>query len=71
MASNTQTQAKGQSTIFISGLHENVDEVEITRHIETIDKTIKVNSVFIIRDYQTYKSKGFATIEMNSNEDGT
>jgi RNA recognition motif-containing protein len=69
MASSVQGQTKTQ--LFISGLHEDVDEEIINRHFEGIDKTIKVNSVNVVRDYQTFKPKGFGFIELNSHEDGT
>jgi RNA recognition motif-containing protein len=64
------TQKKNVTTIFVSGLPEEADDDAIRRHFERIDKTISLRSINIRRDFQTYKSKGVATIELASSEDG-
>jgi hypothetical protein len=47
-----------------------VGEDTIAHNIENIDKSIRVKSIFVIRDYQTFRCKGFATVEFDSQEDG-
>lgn len=64
------TQKKTVQSLFVSGLPEEADEEAISRHFERIDKTIKVKGISIRRDFQTFKSKGAATIELASFEDG-
>ena len=57
--------------LFMSGLPDDATEDAIMRHVEAIDKTLKIKTVNVIRDNQTFKPKGFATLEMATHEDGT
>lgn len=63
------TQHASSAKLFASGLPQEVDEDGLAKHIERIDKTIRVKAVMVLRDYQTFKSKGFAIIEFVDQED--
>jgi len=54
---------------FASGLSPDVDEDTLTRHIERVDKSIRVKTVLIMRDYQTFRSKGFALLEFPTQDE--
>jgi len=62
-------QPANQAKLFASGLPQEVDEDTLSKHFERIDKSIRVKSVIIMRDYQTFRSRGLATIEFFSLED--
>ncbi len=64
-------QPANQPKLFASGLAQDVDEDTLAKHIERIDKSIRVKSVMVLRDYQTFKSKGLAIIEFADQEDCT
>ena len=64
------TQKKTVPSLFVVGLPEEADEEAINRHFERIDKTIRLKGITIRRDFTTFKSRGQATIELASIEDG-
>lgn len=49
--------------LFASGVPQDMDEDMLAKQIERIDKSLQVKSVTILRDYQTFKSKGLAILE--------
>jgi len=53
--------------IYVGNLHYNVDEEDLRGIFEEYGE---VNSVKLITDKFTNKSKGFAFVEMSSNESG-
>ena len=59
-----------QSTLFLSGLPEDVTEEALQQHLEAMDKTLRPKLINVIRDNQTFRPKGFATIEMATHEEG-
>ncbi|MDR3736093.1 MAG: RNA-binding protein [Acidobacteriaceae bacterium] len=63
------SQQMSSTKLFASGLPAEADEEALTKHIERIDKSLRVKSVMILRDYQTFKSKGLAIIEFADTED--
>ena len=65
------THSGPQSTLFVSGLAEDVTEEAIQQHVEAIDKTVHIKLINVIRDNQTFKPKGFATIETGTHEEGS
>ena len=67
----TTANQKEQTSLFVTGLNEEVDEDVLTKHIMSIDRTIKIRSIRILRNFQTMKSRGFGIIELTSKEDGT
>ena len=66
----TEPQTKASVTWCLSGLPEEADEYAVIKHIEHIDKSINVKQVSIFRNHQTMKSKGVATIDFATPEDG-
>lgn len=65
------TQPASPAKLFASGLPQEADEDVLSKHFERIDKSIKVKSVIVLRDYQTFKSKELAIIEFADNVDCT
>eukprot|EP01022_Parablepharisma_sp_SALTPOND_P000816 TRINITY_DN105101_c2_g1_i1.p1 TRINITY_DN105101_c2_g1~~TRINITY_DN105101_c2_g1_i1.p1 ORF type:complete len:637 (+),score=55.87 TRINITY_DN105101_c2_g1_i1:218-1912(+) len=63
-------QVRAPSTWFVSGLADEVDEGSLLRHFERIDRTIKAKSVNVLRNHQTFKSRGVAVVEFETPEDG-
>ena len=63
-------QVRPPSTWFISGLAEEVDESSLMKHFERIDRTIKVRTVSVLRNHQTFRSRGTAMVEFETPEDG-
>ena len=55
--------------LFAAGLSHDVNEEALSKHFERIDKTLKIRSIIILRDYKTFKSKGCAIVEFVDNED--
>jgi len=66
----TSGYAKAQTSLFVTGVPEEAGEDHLNRHIETIDRTLKIRLVNILRNYQTMRSKGLAIIEFATVEDG-
>ena len=62
-------QTTSQPKLFVYGLSQDVDEDSLSKHIERIDKSIRIKSVMILRDYQTFRSKGMAIIEFVDQDD--
>lgn len=58
-----------QYKLFVSGLSQDVDEEILTKHIERVNKSIRVKGIIIMRDYQTFRSKGSAILEFASQDD--
>jgi len=58
-----------QFKLFASGLSPDADEDTLSKHIERVDKSIRVKGISIIRDHQTFRSKGFATLEFGNQEE--
>lgn len=59
-----------QATWFVSGLVQEVDEDRLVRHIEQIDRTIRVKTATILRNHQTMRSRGVAILEFFTQEEG-
>ena len=57
------------TSLFISGLAEDANELILGQHFERIDRTIRIRGITIRRNYQTGRSRGTATIEFVSPED--
>eukprot|EP00826_Nyctotherus_ovalis_P028641 TRINITY_DN225_c0_g1_i22.p1 TRINITY_DN225_c0_g1~~TRINITY_DN225_c0_g1_i22.p1 ORF type:complete len:421 (-),score=122.62 TRINITY_DN225_c0_g1_i22:478-1740(-) len=58
-----------QFKLFASGLSPDVDEDTLMRHVERVDKSIRVKAVIIMRDHQTFRSKGFGILELPSQDE--
>jgi polyadenylate-binding protein len=58
-----------QFKLFASGLSPDVDEDTLSKHIERVDKSIRVKTIVIMRDHQTFRSKGFAILEFGNQEE--
>lgn len=58
-----------QAKLFAAGIPQDMDEDILIKQIERIDKSIQVKSVMILRDYQTFKSKGLAILEFVDQDD--
>jgi RNA recognition motif-containing protein len=54
----------------LSNLPEEVKDLDIAKHLEKLDSTLKIRNINVIFDYQTFKCKGFAILEFNSYNDG-
>ena len=65
------THGKAGVMLFVSGLPTDANEETLSRHIERIDKTIKVKSIVLLRARETMLSRGIAFLELGSPEDGT
>lgn len=58
-----------QFKLFASGLSPDVDEDTLMKHVERVDKSIRVKAVIIMRDHQTFRSKGFGILEFPSQDE--
>lgn len=58
-----------QFKLFASGLSPDVDEDTLMKHVERVDKSIRVKAVIIMRDHQTFRSKGFAILEFTNQDE--
>jgi RNA recognition motif-containing protein len=61
----------GSFKLFASGLSSDVDEDTLMRHIERVDKSIRAKTIIIMRDHQTFRSKGFAILEFPNQDECT
>ena len=67
----TRSQARPASSLFISGLPEETNEMKLSEHIERLDKTLKVSNIKILRNMATGRTLGTAIIDFATQEDGT
>ena len=58
-----------QAKLFASGLSAEVDEDIFAKHIERIDKSIQIKAILIMRDFQTFRSKGLAILDFVNQDD--
>ncbi len=66
----TSGYAKTATSLFFTGLPEEVSEPDLIRHIERFDRTIKYRTINVLRNYQTMRSRGLAIVEFATPEDG-
>eukprot|EP00826_Nyctotherus_ovalis_P007511 TRINITY_DN1188_c0_g1_i7.p1 TRINITY_DN1188_c0_g1~~TRINITY_DN1188_c0_g1_i7.p1 ORF type:complete len:451 (+),score=124.08 TRINITY_DN1188_c0_g1_i7:135-1487(+) len=60
---------KHGTSLFATGLPEDISEGALIRHFEHIDRTVQIRSINILRAYGTMKSHGTAIIDFASPED--
>eukprot|EP00826_Nyctotherus_ovalis_P034315 TRINITY_DN2837_c0_g1_i14.p1 TRINITY_DN2837_c0_g1~~TRINITY_DN2837_c0_g1_i14.p1 ORF type:complete len:431 (+),score=118.61 TRINITY_DN2837_c0_g1_i14:184-1476(+) len=58
-----------QFKLFASGLSADVDEDVLMKHIERVNKSIHVKGIVIMRDHQTFRSKGLSILEFPNQEE--
>jgi len=63
------TFSKPAAELFATDLPEECDENMLKEHFDRIDRTIRIRFIRVIRNPQTYKSRGMALIECLTPED--
>eukprot|EP00826_Nyctotherus_ovalis_P004826 TRINITY_DN1106_c0_g1_i6.p1 TRINITY_DN1106_c0_g1~~TRINITY_DN1106_c0_g1_i6.p1 ORF type:complete len:400 (+),score=127.21 TRINITY_DN1106_c0_g1_i6:176-1375(+) len=61
--------ARVDANLFVSGLHETVDETALLRHFGALDSSIQVRRARILRSNPSMRSRGSAIVEFASVED--
>ena len=60
---------KHGTSLFISGLPEDINDTILIRHFERIDRSIQIRGINIMKMHMTMKPRGTAIVEFASIED--